>query len=333
MRLARAGSATEMSANPQTDARLPSWLQPALDSVTQMYREHRLPHALIVNCPLGWGESHLASVVATQLLNVQTTTRAAHLAHPDLHWLQREAGSLLYKVAQIRGAVSFMQRTASDGGHKVIVVPDAHQMNDEGANTLLKSLEEPPPGGIWLLLCPDLGQLLATIRSRCQILSIRPTPDWVTADFVQDLLREADAEKRWLADAPALAMLDFEFGGAPERVAQALSLEEEPLWPALAGLLDQPELIGSISQAWQPRPLAELLSSWARYVHSIVSDQRPTFMQVPAIDPRARRKWFEFAEELTRSRALAARHSGINSRLVLDRLLGKWVALFDQKSI
>ena len=327
---------TDMSSAEQrvatANALLPVWLQDAYASFAQMRNENRLPHALILNCPVGWGETRLASVIATQMLEVQTSAVAAELAHPDLHWLRIEEDSLLYKVAQIREAVGFMQRTAAAGGYKLIIVPDAQRMNEESANTLLKSLEEPPSGGMWLLLCPDLGQLLATIRSRCQLISIRPGADTATADFVKELLREADADERWVADPPTLAMLQFELGGAPERIAQALTLEEEPLWPALSAVRSKPELIGATSDTWRPRPLADLLSSWARYAHAVVAQAQPVFMDVPDLNHAARLKWLDFADELTQSRALAAGHAGVNGRLILDRLLGKWVALFEQKS-
>ena len=312
-------------------AGLPLWLQEPYDSFSLMRSEQRLPHALILNCPAGWGETRLASLIATELLSAPASLAASELAHPDLHWLRREEGSLLYKVAQIREAVAFMQRTAAGGGYKVIVVPAAQRMNEESANTLLKSLEEPPSGGMWLLLCPDIGQLLATIRSRCQLISIRPTPDLATDDFVRELLRDADAEERW--DADALSMLRFELGGAPERVAQALSLDEEPIWPQLREVIAHPELIGKVSQTWQPRALAELLSSWLRYVHSIVAGHPPEYVHATALSEATRAKFFEFADELTQARILAMRHVGINGRLVLDRLLGRWLSLFDKEAL
>ena len=223
----------------------------------------------------------------------------------------------------------------------MIVVPQAQRMNEESANTLLKSLEEPPAGGLWLLLCSDLGQLLPTIRSRCQLISIRPSAASDSGEFIQLLLRESGAEDRWSADAELIAMLSFELGGAPELVAQALNLDEEPIWPALQGARANPESIADVSQNWQSRELAALLGAWLRYVHAIVAGQTPGYVVPIALSDPARvqgdrriagQKWFEFAEELTRCRALAARHVGINGRLLLDRLLGRWVALFDSRS-
>ena len=310
---------------------LPEWLQPAYQSFVQMRAEERLPHALIINCPQGWGETRLASIIATQLLETAVRETAAELAHPDLHWLRIEENSLLYKVAQVREAVGFMQRTAAGGGYKVIVLPQAQRMNEESANTLLKSLEEPPAGGLWLLLCSDLGQLLPTIRSRCQLISIRPGAASDSGEFIQLLLRESGAEDRWSADAGLIAMLRFELGGAPELVAGAISADEEPIWPALQAAIANPESIGDVSQNWQSRALAELLGAWLRYVHSILAAQTPEYLDPIDLSAAARGKWFEFAEELTRSRALATRHVGINGRLLLDRLLGRWVALFDSR--
>jgi len=145
----------------QTEAQalLPPWLHAAHQSVLDMADNQRLPHALLLRSPLGWCESALASVLACQILGIELRLDADEVAHPDLRWLEREEEAQSYKVEQIRDAISFMQRTAQGNGNKVVVVPVAHRMNAASANSLLKTLEEPPPGGHWLLLCNESGQM------------------------------------------------------------------------------------------------------------------------------------------------------------------------------
>jgi len=163
---------------------LPPWLHAAHSSVLGMADKQRLPHALLLQSPLGWCERSLASVLACQILELEPSLDAEELAHPDLRWLEREEDAQSYKVEQIRDAISFMQRTAQGNGNKVVVVPMAHRMNEASANSLLKTLEEPPPGGHWLLLCNEAGQLLPTIRSRCQSVVVVPDTDLDTTGYV-----------------------------------------------------------------------------------------------------------------------------------------------------
>ena len=297
---------------------LPPWLQPAFAAISAMRQGGRLPHALLLQCPLGWGEERLASLVVTDLLNLSPRLDAQQLAHPDLHWLARDPGALLYKVVQLREALAFMQRTAQSGANKIIVVPAAQCMNAEGANTLLKSLEEPPPGGHWLLLCNEPAQLLATIRSRCQVLTVTPSPsDPAIAPYIRELLGDLQP------NATELAMLSFEFGGAPEAVVAALHAEEEPLWPLLQAVLDDKRLISSVAERWQARDTAALLGAWLRYLHGLAAQSSPDYVQLQ--HGHQSEQLFRLADDLRQARALAARHSGVNVRLLLERLLFRWV--------
>jgi len=125
-------SAAEGSA---VEALLPPWLYPAYNQVLELAQSNRLPHALLVQSPLGWCERALASVVSCQILDLAPQLELEQLAHADLRWLEREEGAQSYKVEQIREATSFMHRTAQGNGNKVIVVPMAHRMNESSANS------------------------------------------------------------------------------------------------------------------------------------------------------------------------------------------------------
>ncbi len=80
------------------------------------------------------------------------------------------------KVAAVRLAVAFAQQTTSRGGPKLVVVYPAERMNPISANTLLKTLEEPPGSARFILCSAAPMRLLATVRSRCQRLAL-PVPD------------------------------------------------------------------------------------------------------------------------------------------------------------
>jgi len=86
------------------------------------------------------------------------------------------------------------------GGRKIAIIDDADHLNPEGANCLLKTLEEPPPKSVLILIGTSPAKQLPTIRSRCQLIRFRPLP----ADVVAELLiaRELVADA---ADARRLA--------------------------------------------------------------------------------------------------------------------------------
>ena len=94
-------------------------------------------------------------------------------AHPDIHWLTPEMKSRVIAVDAMRGRiVDPMTQTAFSGGWKAGVVVAADRLQKESANAFLKTLEEPPPKTIFLLLTETPEQLLPTIVSRCQRIDL-----------------------------------------------------------------------------------------------------------------------------------------------------------------
>jgi DNA polymerase-3 subunit delta' len=95
------------------------------------------------------------------------------------------------RVAEVRLAVGFAQRTASRGGARVIVLHPAEAMNAIAANALLKTLEEPPPALRFVLAAASLDELPPTVRSRCQPwrLALPPADEaasWLAGQGVKD---------------------------------------------------------------------------------------------------------------------------------------------------
>ena len=128
-------------------------------------------------------------------------------AHPDLFVAARrydekkDRYQTEISVDTIRELNHFLGQTAGFGGWRVAIVDAADDLNRHAANALLKSLEEPPARTAILLLANAPGRQLATIRSRCRRIDLRPIPD---ADIVGLLKNEAgldDEEARMIAGA------------------------------------------------------------------------------------------------------------------------------------
>ena len=174
-----------------------------------------------------------------------------------------------------------------------MIVHPAEDMNTATANSLLKMLEEPPPGAVFLLVSHRPSRLLPTIRSRCVPVPV-PLPDakaavaWLTAQSV----RNAD---QWLAFAGGapLRALDYatgERGAAIERVLKAIASGDRA---ALAEARDRDEL----------EPLAEVLQKMAldRAFASLAGQTKYGGASVPG-DARA---WLAYARAMGRHRVLA----------------------------
>ncbi|MEG1933237.1 MAG: hypothetical protein RR133_01465 [Kiritimatiellia bacterium] len=111
----------------------------------------------------------LAEWIGRQLLG-EGPTIADH-SNPDMPWFEPEKKSRIIDVKMMRDRIlPIAQQSALAGGWKVIVIVSAERMNEETANAFLKTLEEPPPQTLFLLLVDSISELLPTNVSRCQMI-------------------------------------------------------------------------------------------------------------------------------------------------------------------
>lgn len=180
-------------------------------TVAAAFAQGRLPHAWLVGGLEGIGKATLAYRIARFVLsNPNRDTESLHVAaghpvsrqiaaqaHPDLLVLRRvaEDGKKLpseIPAAQARKSVGFFGFTAAYGGYRVCIVDSIDEMNRFGANALLKVLEEPPPRSLLLIVSHTPGRVLATIRSRCQRLMLRPLSTEDVTRALQSLAPEME---------------------------------------------------------------------------------------------------------------------------------------------
>jgi DNA polymerase-3 subunit delta' len=107
--------------------------------------------------------------------------RVSHRAHPDLMWVS-PSGAHELLVDDVRPVVTAATRTPFEATRRVFVIERADTMNDESANRMLKTLEEPPSFVHLLLLTDRPTEVLETISSRCQGVRFDPLPAAVVAE-------------------------------------------------------------------------------------------------------------------------------------------------------
>ena len=139
-------------------------------------------HAYLFHGPAGTGKRTVARAFAAELLAEGSPDpdavrlRVDHGSHPDLTWV-RPSGAHVMRVDDVDGpVVSAATRTPFEARRRVFVLERVDTMNDEVANRLLKTLEEPAHFVHLILLTDALGRVLETVVSRCQPVRFEPLP-------------------------------------------------------------------------------------------------------------------------------------------------------------
>ncbi|VXB73928.1 DNA polymerase III, delta' subunit [Massilia sp. 9I] len=271
------------------------WQQAAWERLQQM--RERLPHAILFHGPAGVGKADFMETFAQSLLceNVRPDGHACGECascgwflqnnHPDYRRVRPEAledepagegeegaesttkskstkaPSKEIKIEQVRALADFMNISTHRQGLRVVVLYPAEALNMPASNALLKTLEEPPPGTVFLLASNSLDRLLPTILSRCRKFAL-PMPGhdealaWLKAQGVQD----ADSWLREQGGAPLAALAEAEAGSREDMDALLHFLAN----PAVDGALRAAEKLAkaqlSALVAWQQRWLYDVLS-------------------------------------------------------------------------
>ncbi len=290
----------------------------------------RLPHALLLHGAPGVGKLALAERFAQFLLcekKGQGSTPCgaceacrwfAAGSHPDARLVEPEATalalgrpatvaeegeeekkdkkkpSLQIKIEQTRGLANFLNLASHRGGRRIAIVHPAEDMNTATANSLLKGLEEPPAGAMFILVSHRPASLLPTIRSRCVPVPV-PLPEakasaaWLSTQGVKN-------PERWLAFAGGapLRALDYasgERGEAIERVLKAIASGNHAA-------------LGEVKSREELEPLAEVLQKMAldRAFGSLAGCTKYGGSAAPGNG----KAWLAFARAMGRHRALTS---------------------------
>jgi len=195
------------------------------------------------------------------------------------------------KIDQIRALAEFMNISTHRQGLRVIVLYPAEALNSASANALLKTLEEPPPNTLFLLVSHNIDRLLPTILSRCRKLAL-PMPSqqqsltWLQSQGVKNA-------EDWLS----------EFGGAPLAALAMSQMESRELMDDFLRQLAHPSIETALQAAerLQKVPVVDIVTCLQRWLYDVFSSKLSGTIRYY---PRYKKELFSLAQRVDTSKLL-----------------------------
>jgi DNA polymerase-3 subunit delta' len=311
------------------------WLQSAQHRLRAALAAQRLPHSLLLLSIPGLGAEQLTNWITALTLCESQAERPCGVCascrllradnHPDSHIVRLEEDARQIKVEQVRGLIESLTLKSYRGGYKVGVIEAAECLNANGANAFLKTLEEPTPDTVLVMIARPSHRLPATIASRCLRLSLQPPSHEVAVAWLKAHAAGPAATHSWDA---ALNLA----GGAPllalELDAPAIAALDEEMSESLEQLADGSVDVTLLADRWMksnPGLRITWLENWITCrVHASlgtpVSHQSAEPVRLPAALLKAKiRALFELLDAARDLRRLAS--TGLNQQLALEALL------------
>ncbi len=252
-----------------------------------------------------------------------------HGTHPDLLVIEPEGDSI--KINQIRKMQEQVSYTSYEGHHKIVLLAGAERMTIQSSNCLLKTLEEPPPHTVLILLTSAPYQLPSTVRSRCQSVMFQPLPEAVIEEALQKKCGGEDGEKVQLIASLAGGSL----GRAVRWMENGLLQERKELLETLSrlhtcsptALMQCAELLGEDKE--RVREKLDMITWWLRDLLLLkATSQTNHIINKDCIrEARAaasRLSWFNLFEQAqVINEVRTAVQSNVNVRLAMETMLFK----------
>ena len=211
---------------------------------------------------------------------------------PDVLWLRPESKSRIISVDQIRGLIQTMNLKPVEGGYKVGIIVAADRLRVEAANAFLKTLEEPPPRSILILLSSEPSRLLETIISRCLRLNFGgETPadpadiDWLRSFAGRLAVESAGLLEKYQIVSSLAGRLETLRSGIEEKLEAGSPLEKyDDVDPDLREKWEE-ELKAAIEAEYRGRraELLGLVQQWFRDVWLLSQGMQSAELALPAL--------------------------------------------------
>ena len=317
------------------------WQNSQWQTLWQAYQQQRLAHALLFYGAAGIGKLDFARAVAMSLLcETQDKQQGAcgvckscqqFLAgtHPSFEQIQPDEGSKNIKVDQIRALIEKLALTGHGSGYRVIILTPADAMNVNAANSLLKTLEEPPERCLLLLVTDRPSRLMATIRSRSQQIRFDLPPRDQALSWLAGFndIENPGLLLQLAADAPLLA----------KNLSEGASLEERQHlfqdWLNLAqGKQDAIDLAGKWLKSESLMPLNWVYTRVVDMIRLTQGGDNPSLINPDMQQPLHKmagqvdvQKLYNLLDRITASLRLS--EGAANQQMLLEGVLLHWAGI------
>ena len=303
------------------------WHEAVWADLNKAIDQGRMPHALMISGPSGIGKQRLATALAQRLLcsaemnnyacgGCKSCQLLSAGFHPDLSVLEPAEEGKDILIGDVRKLCSTLDKTAQQGGWKVAIITPGEAMNISASNALLKSLEEPQGKTLLVLVSHRPSLLSATIRSRCQKMSLlTPVLDaarqWLGEVSGQD--SNVDKALEVAAGRPLLALQYIQSG----------TLQDQQSFQGVIEAVRRSELsfVDAAQQCSKLNP-AIALEWFMTYLHLAITQDAAV---------QSNQNVYLFLDRLNHMHQMIVSGSTVNQQLLWEELLMSWGQVFSKR--
>lgn len=247
--------------------------EPVIENLRKSLAREQVSHAYLIEGLTGTGKRTIARELAMGIVCqhqenkpchiCQSCIKSLHQNHPEIKWIEEDGA---VKIERVRELQREIMMKPYEGRYKVFVLCNAETMTVQAQNALLKTLEEPPPYGVLILLTSNVNSLLPTVVSRCQTLKLRPVERDRISNFLEtekEISKEAAKVIAAFSNGiPGKALSLLEDEDFNRRRNTLIAITQELLQKNTISLIEKAQFF--VEEKNYTEELLDILTSWYR---------------------------------------------------------------------
>ncbi len=320
------------------------WHQQTWQQFTKARTQNKLPHAILLSGEEGIGKLSLAKRMAKSLICLNTVSTATDAcnecqscktyesgANPDFTHISLLEDKQQIGVDQIRALSDFLNYSRSYNTNRVVIINPTERMNINAANSLLKSLEEPSAHTVIILVTAKLNQLLPTIKSRCQLFSVKTPSKDESVHWLQQHQSHQNQNSNQLVDPEIVLEMT---GNKP---LKAINISQDDIenrnqfFQDLSTVIHQQITITEMAKKWEKHDFETLLNWQILFIQSTIKSELSTDTNVDNSSNSnnklsqhlsAEEHWNLYQNLIKQKQYI---HTSVNSLMFMENMIMLWL--------